>query len=1195
MVNENWKIGVEIEVDPESLADITKQVEKAVKAGVTKGSRGAGAGAGAAPRALPPVGGGAATARSIRDAAKVSSADFTRAVASVAAENKLVADKFDSAAGELVTAITKLTRTLQARPAAARPGGDPSPLPSTDRMVSRTAGPSGKALAKNIVAGRKEGGRQEVGGQTERRQDKRTGTPRDNPANQQSAEKRVASRFNKQAKPIPQQAFAKSEAKAVAISLDRLGRSLEKFGALGNIPDLRKKINLPRGSDVSQGPGASTVVKTVSGLDKTVTKFVQMAGLNVTKTNNMVSEVIDRLAKSPQFRKTVQTAEGYARKDPDRATALLRRTIGDNIKEMFSIPGIKDLPATKLKGAGAYQKGGEALFDIKLDQATAAKINSVKNETDQIALFIKMLNQSTSALKQLADRGMDVVGLTGLSEETAAKSRVIKDRTTGKVTGIELRAQTRPLAQLNLGGAGGMRMARSFQPAQSRPMVGGEDPNIVGRGEARAYETGIFSKKMARNLKTAFLDPRRTPEVHEDMILVDAKAAKSMSMWEDTPSQIMKERASGLRVGQKLKQGQVIGTDIEGRDVKFDMKGVDAEIEAIEEVMEDGISGVRLRFKELFELQTGSKITTTGGFKGVVKVEKDMAKKYGLAKGTQVAVSGQGMAKRGILGDPMKMVASEIAGMAGEGVSGQQVADVMENAMRQGGKDIVEAARIAAEGVGVKDYTGAQAGSKIKAFTGELPWQRLGEPKIPGPGDIKQQYHDLPAMRALSGRADTQAFAKNMMEDMDKVRAKQEDYRATLRALAGETDVAAENLDQMLPEQFKSLPESAGAKETYTGTLLDPAFAKAMAIRMPTRGGGEELLRLPEQGTGLGRRMGFEKKLGSVGADPIARVFDKMLQKGRDIRMAEGRIPADPLGSADQREEAGYRLKDVLGDKIAAIFKRSQEGDPQAGAEADALVNSIIPVMKELGTTITEPLKFFYLNKKGERKTKYALPSAEEGASAAEFIGGRKGAMKRLTALQAVLVGRPGGKFPGGVAPGPGGKKFDPSENLPSGGQVWKDGMLLNKAMEALGITMQRTAPEIETLYGELDGLREKALKMLAVGQGMGSSTSDQGRNDPRLLPYAQTMGAGLATTQSELTAVQFRTNIGDELAEARASLLQLAEAGKNVDESLAALDRMSIAQGEVAKIPRDAVFMNKVDYENLVKATMKQRGIGRG
>lgn len=190
MVDETFKTRLDIEIEPQSLSQITKQIEKAVDAAFQKSvakniRRTAGN--------TPAPGGGAATARSARAATGVS-ANLAKDIAKqVSRENKIAASKIDDAVGGLVVSIDRLIKALERRPAGAVGGGV---LGETRRLVDRQVGPSNQNRARDIQKSRLEAGRQTTGsgGTSEKRTDLRTGTKKDDPSYETSARKREAAR-----------------------------------------------------------------------------------------------------------------------------------------------------------------------------------------------------------------------------------------------------------------------------------------------------------------------------------------------------------------------------------------------------------------------------------------------------------------------------------------------------------------------------------------------------------------------------------------------------------------------------------------------------------------------------------------------------------------------------------------------------------------------------------------------------------------------------------------------------------------------------------------------------------------------------------------------------------------------------------------------------------------------------------------
>ncbi len=1167
MVEENFKIGIELELEQDSLANITKQVEKAVKQAFDKAAArtAGGGGSGAAP---PPVKGGTATTRSAREAVSASSADFTNVVTQLARSNRISSSRFDDAAAGVVQSLERLTKALERRSA----GGDAAPTTgtATSKLVANQVGPTNKNLGRDVVKSRTEAGRQTTGsgGTSEKRTDLRTGTKKDSPTSQTAAKERQAARSG--AKPThPLQRHAQTQAKAVASSLDRLGKEISSLGKLGEIPDLLKKIGLPTGAAVGVGEGASVEIKTMSGQTKTVTSSLRIVGRELTEFTNVVSKRINDLMGAPDFQSTMQKAERTARKGPkgeERAVSMIRR----------ELKSLLDLPSIQQGGAQAFEKAGEATLQMEFSPELRERLKALKDESQQIALVNKELWEMSEVLKELRKQGGQVIGSVGLGEEEAAKAKIIKGDE-GVPIGVEMPVQLRDLAGMGLGGRGAMRAARSFQPHQAREMVGGEIPPIMGKGEAEAYETGAFKEKMTRTLRTAYADPAQLPEVHEDMILLDKKAAESMGTWEPKITQAMKELAEGIQAGGELIQGQVMGYDIEGEEIKFDMKGVKAEVEAIKPVVVAGIKGYRLKLKELYPMITGSKMTTGAGHKGVVRVEEDIVGKYGLPEGTEAAVSSVGAAKRGVLSDPMKMMASEMARAASEmadvHIDPQEVANVIEDAMRNGGKGLVEAIGMAAEQFGV-EVPAAGQGKNIRAMMGDVSFLRMKEPKTPGPADIGTRYIDKPAVESLKGRAGTAKMANDMMARMDAVSEKQKEYIATIKAVTGASDVASESLRRMLPEEFRKLPSQEGTMEDFTGTMLDPELQReAAAIRMPERGGGERLFRMPALGPGVGERGGFKTDLGAMGPDAPTRQLDAIMQQGRKIREAEGRVSPD-LGEVGEESEtykdAAYKTAEAIRVQVKEIedmgFKTKE-----AGAAAAKFVKDFMPLIESL--KLTEGMGYFKLDKEGGRTTTKPLGAAGKGTSAEEYVKGVKGDRQQMLRMQDVLKGRAA-------------TKTGKTENVPTGGEVFKNAELLQKVMAKLGVTLEQDADAVEKLYSRLEKLEEKFLSTLAMA---GVATPGGGKpGSERKRPIAGQMGAGLGVGHKELTAIGMRTDISDELAYLEKNLDSMSE------ETVQAAARMKKAQGEVASIPRDVVFLNKKDWDNLIKATMKEKGIGR-
>ncbi len=1183
MVEENFKIGIELELEQGSLANITKQVEQAVKAAFAAQTGKGGSARPGRTGPKPPVGGGAGTARSMADATRASSKDFVQAIKSAASSNDQSSKSFEQAALAVVRSVNRLTASLEKQGAG---GGAPRKAGVQENLRNKQQGRSNVATADTIDTRRRTGGGVPATGGVSTTQTDPPGKARPKTGVQKKDIKQKAAD-----KPAhPQEKFAQQTALQLKKSLAELEASIQGLGSLKAIPNLFRKAGLPRAADVRVGQGAAVEVKTPSGQAKIVTTTIRIFGKEVQEVTNIISKRINELRGAPGYQKRMQTIERTAGRDPGKAVSMLRS----------DFKGIHEsLAVVKQGGAAAYAKGREATVDIDFgdNPELIARLSALKDESSQIALVNKEIFNMTGLMSKLRKEfGIEAMGSYGIGEERAAEAKIIKDQPgpQGRPIGAQMPVQLADLSGMILGGKGGMRWARSAQPQQARQMVQGERPQIVGKGEAQAYETGLWKKEMTRTMKTSFLDPAKVPEVHEDMILIDAEAAKKMSMMEPGVTQAMKTAAPGLKPGQALEQGQVMGYDIEGKEITFDMKGISAEVEAVEEVMENGIEGVRVKFKEMYQMVTGSKMSEISGFKGVVKVEKDMARKRGLPAGTEVGVSAVGMAKRNVLSAPMKMMASEIAkavNAANDGfkVSGQEVADKIAKAMdpKGGFQDLTQSVESVATGYGLKGFTGTQTGpGGMKALTGDMPWYRQKEPRAPGAAEIGTKFFDLPAMGSLKGRAGTAKMAEDMTAQMDKVAKSQTEYLATLQALTGATEIAAEGLEQMNPEDFKRLPSEVGPKAAFEGTILDKLKAsEAKAIRMPAAGGGERLLRLPAMGRKLGERGAFETTLGAMGPEDVTRRYDKILETGQNIRVAEGRIAPDVTEGGDIAKEMFFKTRDHIGALVKELHQldlKSQEG----AAAADDFVNSLLPVIEALDTTLTETVGFRPISKAG-KVGETVIPTGQKGttkgvagARAGEFIKGAPTAQQRLLRTQDVLSGRAATKGSG-------------FENVRTAGEMLNNFKLLQGVMDTLGVSALQDADAIGKLYTRLEQLEEGLLGMYA-SMGLGPASSKKA-SDPERIPFAAQIGAGATVAHKELTAVQFRTDVDDELLQVQNRLEQLADSGQNVGEALAAVEQLSQLQGDVTKIPRDVVLLNQQDYDNLVEATMKHRKIDKG
>jgi len=528
----------------------------------------------------------------------------------------------------------------------------------------------------------------------------------------------------------------------------------------------------------------------------------------------------------------------------------------------------------------------------------------------------------------------------------------------------------------------------------------------------------------------------------------------------------------------------------------------------------------------------------------------------------------------------MATAISKAVGEKGEGVEPQEIADKIESAMREGGQDFATAVENAAQSAGLQGFTGGAAGKRTMAMTGVMPWTRLKDPKVEGEGEVGTRYFDQAAMRSLQMRAETAKMAEDMMANMNKVSSSQQEFIKTLSALAGASDTANEGLRQLIPEDLKSLPSGAGALESFAGTMLDPAQAAAAEVLLPQRGGGQRSFRLPSQGGGLAQRGGFGNALGATSPDQMTRQYDKLIQKARQINVAEGRTTPE-LGGLDTESEAfkdaAYTTKRAIADQVSAIEEMGVTTKEGAAAAAK-FVQDFMPLIESL--KLTEEISYFKLGKTGDPTTTKPIVSGKKGESAADYVQAVKSGAAKFHRMKDILGGRASTES----ADQRTGQRY---RNVPTGGEIFKNAELLQNVMDKLGVTLRKDENAVEALYAELDKLEEALLGTVAT---MGIATLGGGKAESDLKrPLAQQIGAGRATAHRELTAVQFRTNIDKELETLSAHFGHLGES------TMEAVGRMKAVQGETAFIPRDTIYLNKQDWDNLVKQTMRERKIGRG
>lgn len=1073
---------------------------------------------------------------------------------------------------------------------AARGAGDPGTRPAPrgrEQVATRQVGASNQQTGANIDATRRGGSQRtagSVGGagivaDAPRVRDNRVGTVQDRPQFRREAKEREQARAGAGAEYIKS---AQATSERVAVSIGKLEAAIRTMPHFKGA-DLAKSVGLPSKEDLRTGRGAAATVKLPSGQEQVIKQAVNIFSDEMGRVSvgvgDVISKRIDRLLSSEAMGKIEKTA----RFRPDRAEQMLRQ----ELSKVFEGPKLDTG-----KVMGGFAAAGQAELAFRPTEEQRKRIAAKPRGAEQIAETVAILHEMAQESDAFKKSGLEVVSVIGMAEDKAANlADSIEAFAKGATDSIEGLVQTRNLAGMGVGGAGTMRQARSFLMTQTQEMVGGEEPKIKGIGEEAAYAGDIFGKKAVKHLKTAVVSGDLIPELKEDQFLIDKQAARQMGMIEKKALSV-KDIGEDIVPGMKLQKGQVMGKDVAGKAVEFDLKGAEAEVKSVEKVIKDGVALWKVHYEELNEMVTGGKMTTRAGGKGIVRVEEDLAGKYGLPKGTQVAMAAEGMAKRGDLRSMIEMHASNIAEATSK--SGQEVADMIVDRMKHGsdymGETIDQAIKGVAGELGVEGYTGAEVvkegplakakGGEAAVMTGELAWMRLAKEGQRGPASMRQRFLDKPAQQAMEQRAETAAQAKAMQTEMSGVLEKNYEYIQTLKSIAGASEEATAGLKEVRPEQFTGLTGGMMDPSTLKGTVLDPELGESLKLMLPKRGGGEEAMRLPSIGTGLGRRRAFETETGMMGADPITKLYDKIVQQAKQIRVATGQV--DITQDAESYSEAAQLTSRAIKDQIQQIYKLGKNTE-QGKAAMKEFIDSFMPLIKSLGGAAD--IQFAKIKPTGERDVETYKGTAEE------YVQSRKTLEQKMFAVQDILAER--SKRTAKVSPGSfyGRQGYTATENVPRMGAIFdpKNSEILLKSMERLGVTLQSDAEHVDKLHDRLEALKEQLVSTLAVS-GVGRAA---GRPSAETLrPYAQAMGGGVAEAPMGV-ATEFRTDITAPLAKAKERLEQLRAAGKNVDQALAAVERIAALQVDVEGLPRDAVMLSETDYENLKQSIMKRQKIG--
>lgn len=149
-------------------------------------------------------------------------------------------------------------------------------------------------------------------------------------------------------------------------------------------------------------------------------------------------------------------------------------------------------------------------------------------------------------------------------------------------------------------------------------MKGDEYPRIRSNSIQRLMDKGIARKGW--NLTTAFAD---IPDTFEDQIMVD-ESHKNLAVHKERRFQCFGDLL--VSVGQRIKYGQALSVDAEGKQELFKVKADSAWISKIKKA-EISVGGARREVYNVIvtlrrKLKDGTKITNMHGNKGVIRLKK---------------------------------------------------------------------------------------------------------------------------------------------------------------------------------------------------------------------------------------------------------------------------------------------------------------------------------------------------------------------------------------------------------------------------------------------------------------------------------------------------------------------------------------------------------------------------------------------
>jgi TP901 family phage tail tape measure protein len=1188
LVEENFKIGIDLDISQDSLEDITRKIRKSIDEAF-KGIK------------VPsPVAGGAATVRSMRETSKVSASDHAYKLAKTltakdtekafAALNDIlnrdekVKKKEIDASKKVEKSEDKLAKANEDLAAAreeearrtrqvAREGGSfilpasKTAKPAATSVAGGQQGPTNIRIGANIDVRRAAGSQRTAGGGAAGGGNPKASILGDAPREKTGKQAYQSPAEKQSEKGSRYEAGAAAVAKEVSASIQDLRSAIVK--AAGGKVDEKFFERIGLAGSVKAGAGASPVVERIGKGAEHIGRTIQIVDGKLSQFSNVITDRIRELT-SPAGAERFGRMSRTAARDKGAFEAQSRQMIGEVFGGLASVE--------KGKPLAAFQKGGEAQLTVKVSGALQERLSALEDEASVIGDLNKVLWQASQGVGELAGEfqklkaaGIDVMTTFGLSESIAASAQVERGERPGPgkpkiVESVTLPVQTRNLADMGIGGIGAMRAARSFQPTQLMELLGGGVPSVMGKGEREAYKTGLIKPGAYKEAKTALVDPGVIPELLEDQILFDPNLLK-MPM-KQVRSMLVHELAQGITEGARLAEGQTLGTQIGGEAILFDKKGMGAQVKSIEKAVVDGMEAYRIEVEEINETITGMKLTERSGIKGIAKAVPNLAQKYGLPEGTAAAISTSAVARRGSLRLPIEMMSNTIADASG--VAAQEIADKIVAAMSEGGQEFAAAIKQVAEAYGLKGFTGAEVvtkgpiaesqGGQASIMTGKVALGRLPKAGMTGAMDISERFFNASDVQGLKMSAQSASMASSMQENISRLTKEFGELRAVLSSLVGDSDQAAaavKDLSVILPESLKRLPQAAVAESDLKGTLLDPDLHQALALQLPTRT-GEKLMRIPSVGTRPGERESFKTEIGTIGAGAMTRQLDRIMEQATKVRTLRGQVPITE--NADAMEEASNLASKAIRDQVGAIVELGIESKEGAAA-VEQFIQKMEPLIQMLGKG---PSGIKFIGQGGEQK--------EIKRSAANYVKFFDEAMTKprdikgqMFAAQDVLAQRAGG---GTKVAGLGG--------------VFNNLDVLNKVMDMFQVQLNGTGEAAEKAMARLEKLEEGLISMVAEA----ALSAEKVPAYKRSAASGREAGASLAPVG---LAVEFPTDVSKELAAVGERLQQMKAAGANVDEALSAFGRMSALQASQKGIPRDAVLINEEDWKNLVNAVSKK------